>query len=65
MNRPLRLLIWSSIPTHHQSGFFGALRDREIDVVVHYYQRVHTGRLDMGWADHSVLPAGERNDSPT
>ena len=60
MNRPLRLLIWSSIPTHHQSGFFGALREREIDVVVHYYQRVHTGRLDMGWADHSVLPAGER-----
>jgi glycosyltransferase involved in cell wall biosynthesis len=60
VNRPLRLLIWSSIPTHHQAGFFGALRERNIDLVVHYYQRVHTERLNMGWSDHSVLPPGER-----
>jgi glycosyltransferase involved in cell wall biosynthesis len=59
MNRPLRLLIWSSIPTHHQSGFFSALRKRDIDLVVHYYFKVDTDRLDMGWSDPQ-LPAGER-----
>lgn len=60
MNRPLRVLIWSSIPTHHQSGFFDALRRRDIDLVVHYYQRVRSDRLNMGWSDHPDLPAGER-----
>ncbi len=60
MNRPLRLLIWSSIPTHHQSGFFEALRQRDIDLVVHYYRQVHSDRLNMGWSDHPVLPNGER-----
>jgi glycosyltransferase involved in cell wall biosynthesis len=59
VNRPLRLLVWSSIPTHHQTGFFAALRERDIDLVVHYYQRVHRQRLNMGWSDHPVLPAGE------
>src|SRR5215472_8174274 len=59
MSRPLRLLFWSSIPTHHQSAFFSALRARDIDLVVHYYQRVDAGRLDMGWSAHPVLPPGE------
>jgi glycosyltransferase involved in cell wall biosynthesis len=59
MNRPLRLLIWSSIPTHHQSGFFDALRQRNIDVVVHYYRQVRSDRLSMGWSDPPGLPPGE------
>jgi glycosyltransferase involved in cell wall biosynthesis len=59
MKRPLRLLIWSSIPTHHQSGFFSALRERDIDLVVHYYFKVYPERLDMGWSE-PVLPPGER-----
>jgi glycosyltransferase involved in cell wall biosynthesis len=59
MKRPLRLLIWSSIPTHHQSGFFSALRERDIDLVVHYYFKLDAGRLNMGWSD-PALPAGER-----
>lgn len=60
MTRPLRLLIWSSIPTHHQSGFFDALRQRGIDLVVHYYRRVHPDRLNMGWSDGRTLRDGER-----
>lgn len=60
MNRPLRLLIWSSMPTHHQSAFFAALRDRDIDLVVHYYQQVDAERQSMGWAAHPALPPGER-----
>jgi glycosyltransferase involved in cell wall biosynthesis len=27
---------------------------------VHYYRRVHTDRLNMGWSDPAVLPDGER-----
>jgi glycosyltransferase involved in cell wall biosynthesis len=60
MKRPLRLLIWSSIPTHHQSGFFEALRKRDIDLVVHYYRHVYSDRLNMGWNSPSHLPEGER-----
>lgn len=54
-----RLLIWTRIPTHHQSAFFDALRSRGIDVVVHYLQHVGTDRLSLGWDAHSELPPGE------
>jgi glycosyltransferase involved in cell wall biosynthesis len=60
MNRPPRLLIWSSIPTHHQAGFFDALRQRGIDLVVHYYRQVDSDRRNMGWSDPAALPPGER-----
>jgi glycosyltransferase involved in cell wall biosynthesis len=59
MKRPLRLLIWSSIPTHHQAGFFEALRRRDVDLVVHYYRQVSSDRRDMGWSDPPALPPGE------
>jgi glycosyltransferase involved in cell wall biosynthesis len=59
VRQPLRLLIWSSIPTHHQSAFFAALRARDIDLRVHYFQRVPRERLNMGWSEQTVLPAGE------
>jgi len=55
-----RLLIWSSIPTHHQSAFLRELRATGIDLVVHYYRRVTADRLQMGWQAHDVLPTGER-----
>lgn len=55
-----RLLIWTRIPTHHQSAFFTALRLRGVDVVVHYLQHVDVDRLSMGWGAHPELPAGER-----
>lgn len=57
---PMRLLVWSSIPSHHQSGFLTALRQRGADLVVHYYQHVDTNRLSLGWAAPAELPAGER-----
>jgi glycosyltransferase involved in cell wall biosynthesis len=55
-----RLLIWTSMPTHHQSAFFAALRARPIDLAVHYYRKVDASRLSMGWDAHDRLPAGER-----
>lgn len=60
MTNPLRLLVWTSIPTHHQSSFFASLRSRGIDLVVHYLNRVTADRLSMGWAGHEELPPGER-----
>jgi len=60
MSPPPRLLIWTSIPTHHQSSFFEALRSRGIDLVVHYLQHVNATRLGLGWHPHDELPPGER-----
>lgn len=60
MNTPRRLLIWTSIPTHHQSSFFEAARGRGIDLVVHYLDHVNEMRLGLGWHPHDALPAGER-----
>ena len=56
---PTRLLIWTRIPTHHQSAFFEALRSRGVDLVVHYLQHVEADRLSLGWDAHPELPAGE------
>jgi glycosyltransferase involved in cell wall biosynthesis len=60
-----KLLVWTSTPTHHQSGFFAALRDRGIDLVVHYFRRVNLQRQLHGWADPTELPAGEHYVSPS
>jgi glycosyltransferase involved in cell wall biosynthesis len=55
----LKLLIWTGIPTHHQAGFFAALRARNVDLIVHYYSRVDDQRQRHGWSDPAVLPDGE------
>lgn len=60
MSARLRLLVWTSIPTHHQSSFFATLRSRGVDLVVHYLDHVNAQRLGMGWAAHDELPSGER-----
>lgn len=65
MNAPLRLLIWTSIPTHHQSSFFEALRSRGMDLVVHYLEHVDATRLGLGWHAHNDLPPGERYTGPS
>ncbi len=59
MSEPLRVLVWSSIPTHHQSAFFQALRERGVDLVVLYYLHVTRDRAELGWAADPVLPPGE------
>ena len=59
MTSPLRVVVWSSIPTHHQSAFFAALRERGIDLIVLYYHHVDRERAELGWAVHPALPAGE------
>lgn len=63
-NTQLRLAIWTSIPTHHQSGFHQALRDAGVDLRVHYLQRVTPDRLRLGWDEPTRLPAGERYVEP-
>jgi glycosyltransferase involved in cell wall biosynthesis len=55
-----KLLIWTYVPTHHQSAFLQALRDEGVDLVVHYFQRVSPQRLRLGWDDPRNLPSGER-----
>ena len=60
MTSSIRLLMWSSIPTHHQSAFLAALRRRDIDIVVHYYHHVDADRRSLGWAAPDQLPPGER-----
>lgn len=55
-----RLLIWTRIPTHHQSAFFAALRARGVDLVVHYLQHVDAQRSSLGWNARPALPTGER-----
>jgi glycosyltransferase involved in cell wall biosynthesis len=60
MSGPLRLLVWTSIPTHHQSSFFASLRSRGVDLVVHYLHHVNADRLTLGWAAYTDLPRGER-----
>jgi glycosyltransferase involved in cell wall biosynthesis len=56
---PLRLLIWTRIPTHHQSAFFEALRSRGVDLVVHYLHHVDANRSSLGWNADPELPPGE------
>src|ERR1700729_1338373 len=56
----MKLLIWTSIPTHHQSAFFSAIRSDGIDLVVHYYMPVNEERLKLGWDNPLTLPAGEQ-----
>jgi len=59
VTQPLRVLVWSSIPTHHQSAFFQALRERGVDLVVLYYLHVTRDRAELGWEADPVLPDGE------
>lgn len=59
-----KLLVWTGIPTHHQSGFFAALRAQGVDLQVHYFKRVSEQRQRHGWADPATLPADERYVSP-
>ena len=65
MTRASKLLIWTQIPTHHQSGFFAALRAQDIDLKVHYYSRVYEQRQLHGWATPEELPPGEHYIAPT
>jgi len=56
----MKLIIWMNMPSHHQSGFFEALRSREVDLRVNYYGSVTRRRRLQGWAEVGTLPAGER-----
>jgi len=64
MSESVKLLIWTRIPTHHQSAFFQAIRDQGIDLVVHYYRQIPEQRLRLGWAQPRSLPRGENYVEP-
>jgi glycosyltransferase involved in cell wall biosynthesis len=57
---PQKLLIWTVMPTHHQAGFFAALRAAGFDVAVHYYDAVSSDRLRQGWDSCKQLPLNEQ-----
>jgi len=63
-NSPLKLLIWTVIPTHHQSAFFAAIRALDVDLVVHYYRRIMPDRVLLGWREPALAP-GERHVRPS
>jgi glycosyltransferase involved in cell wall biosynthesis len=56
----LRLVVWTLMPTHHQSAFFRALRDSGIDLKVCYLTAVSPERRALGWPVPESLPPGER-----
>jgi glycosyltransferase involved in cell wall biosynthesis len=64
LNGNLRLVIWTSIPTHHQSAFFAALRESGIALKVCYFKHVTEDRLRLGWQVPEELPAGESYVEP-
>ena len=47
------------MPTHHQDGFIAELRSIGFDIVVHYYNRVSTERVNQGWLNYDSLACGE------
>jgi len=59
-----KLLIWNNVPTHHLSAFFGALRERDFDLQVHYFDHLCERRTRLGWRAPAVLPPGERYVEP-
>jgi glycosyltransferase involved in cell wall biosynthesis len=46
----IRTVVWMNIPSHHQSGFFEALRRANVDLVVRYYDApLLAKRAADGW----------------
>lgn len=62
---PLPLVIWTPMPTHHQSAFFEALRAAGVRLQVCYFAQVSAERRALGWDVPVRLPEGERYVSPT
>lgn len=58
-----KLLIWTVIPTHHQSHFFAAIRAANVDLVVHYFGAMAKARVLLGWKA-PPLAEGERRVPP-
>lgn len=55
----MKILAWTVIPTHHQSGFYAALREEGVDLRVCYFGRVLEDRTRIGWSAPESLPEGE------
>jgi glycosyltransferase involved in cell wall biosynthesis len=55
----MKVLIWTSIPNHHQAALFEACRHAGIDLAVCYYEPVPPARTEMGWSRFDELPPGE------
>jgi glycosyltransferase involved in cell wall biosynthesis len=57
--KSLKILLWTSVPTHHQAALLYALRRQGADIVVHYLSRVPVSRQKLGWRVPAELPQGE------
>lgn len=55
----MKVLVWTSIPNHHQAALFQALRGAGMDLAVCYYEPVPAERTQMGWSRFDDLPPGE------
>lgn len=56
----MKVVQWTSVPCHIQSGFQHALRQAGVDLKVCYYEGVTPARLGMGWSAGEHLPPGEQ-----
>lgn len=59
-----KLLVWMNMPSHHQSAFFEAIRERGIDLKVFYYGDLDNRRRQLGWQSTTALPHGEKLVAP-
>ena len=60
----MKIVIWMNIPSHHQAGFFQALRQAGVDLLVRYYDKTHLEeRCAQGWRK-PILPSGEAYVEP-
>jgi glycosyltransferase involved in cell wall biosynthesis len=55
----MEVVVWTSSPTHHQSGFFDAIRAAGVTLRVVYCEGVSPKRIALGWKEYHSLPAGE------
>jgi len=59
----MKIAIWTYIPSHHQAGFFQALREQGVDLVVRYCDNEVAHRVHQGWVTPE-LASGELSLAP-
>ena len=61
----MKVIIWANYPSHHQSAFFEALRKKNVDLLVRYYNvNLFEERKKQGWIGEE-LAEGEEIIEPT
>lgn len=55
----MKVLLWTTVPSHYMRHFVSALRYTGVDITVCYYSRMNEERKALGWNDPQELPGGE------